>query len=406
VSVAEQAERSRARRADRFRARDVLRTISHLERCRQCGWTGCDEDGVTVKMSGTESTGRVAGFGGVATCGSVWACPVCVEKIQAKRRDELVKVCDVAAARGCTPVLVTLTLRHTRADPLVEVWDDLSKAWAAVNRSGPYRRGREAWGYVGHVRATEVLVGPNGWHVHAHALFVLDWHGGEEPDAAMTDEDAQRFGELLWRPWSRYLSRKPGRDPVRAAFDVRVGRGAVDRMGEYLVKAEFRTSWEGLAAEATMSAHKSGRKANRTPFQVLADIVERTAEITAPDGQTALTGRSDDAALLADLALWSEWERGSKGRRQLEWSRTTTERPGLRDWAGLGEEQTDEEAAAEELGGEAAVLLPRRTWAAVRRRAWEVLDVAERGGVEGLTAWLDAAELAWIDLTPHHEGVP
>jgi hypothetical protein len=63
---------------------------------------------------------------------------------------------------------------------------------------------------------------------------------------------------------------------------------------------------------------------------------------------------------------WWEWEKASKGRRQIAWSKW------LREWADLGREQTDEEIADKELTGNyVLLLLPKtlaRTPAAARPR--------------------------------------
>lgn len=80
---------------------------------------------------------------------------------------------------------------------------------------------------------------------------------------------------------------------------------------------------------------------------------------------------------MADLAVWEEWERASRGRRQLTWSRS------MRTLADLADERTDEENAAEEVGSAAdgLVLLPWDTWRAVRPAATHILDFTVIGGV-------------------------
>ena len=49
--------------------------------------------------------GRRAGFGGLVTCGSVWACPVCAAKVATKRAEDLAAVLDAvhawAGRRSC-----------------------------------------------------------------------------------------------------------------------------------------------------------------------------------------------------------------------------------------------------------------------------------------------------------------
>lgn len=359
------------------------RAVTTLPRVRSCGWDTVREGGPALRVS---PDGR-AGYAGVATCGSVWACPVCAEKVQQARRAELRDVMAEASRRGDTVLLVTLTMRHTRGDRLADLWDDLSGAWKAVQQSGTYRRRRDEFGLVGWVRAVEVTHGwTHGWHVHAHVVLVLR--------GKRTEAEAEAFAELLWSPWSRWLSRRPGRAPVREGFDWRIGRGAAARMGEYLAKATYgadvalaeayRESYEGLAAEATMSAHKHARGGNRTPFGVLAEML--ASGMTGPDGRRVL---APDAR---DLALWSEWEQASRGRRQLTWSGGVYD---LREYAGLGDERTDEDVAAEEPGGEDVLVLPLDTWRAVRGRAWELLDLAETRGVGAVVDYLDARGLDW-----------
>ncbi len=380
---AELDERRQVKRTERYEARQGLREWTSLDRLKPCGWTAVNDGGPVVRVTQNPLTGeRRAGFAGLATCGSVWACPVCSEKIQATRRAELLALITAASKRGCSVLLVTLTMRHTAGDSLKELWDTLSGAWSAVQRDGTYRRRRDSFGLVGWVRAVEATIGEHGWHLHIHALVILE--------GQVSQERAEVFGELLWAPWHRYLSKRKGREPVRDAFDVRVGKGALEELGEYLAKQTYdgddvdraelaevyRGSYEGLAAEVTLSSHKSGRgKSSRTPFEVLRD-----AQATG---------------LYEDCVRWLEWEKASKGRRQLTWSE------GLREWAQLEEELSDEAVADEEMGGDDVLALAPETWRAVRRHSWMILDMVENLGRDGLVAWLDARGLEWSVVRPH-----
>jgi hypothetical protein len=92
---------------------------------------------------------------------------------------------------------------------------------------------------------------------------------------------------------------------------------------------------------------------------------------------------------------------GSKrhhGRRQLTWSQ------GLREWARLGREATDEEIVEEDQHEEDALILPAETWEAVRDRVAELLDAAEVDGVDGATRWLSSGGLAWTQARPAPGG--
>ena len=97
---------------------------------------------------------------------------------------------------------------------------------------------------------------------------------------------------------------------------------------------------------------------------------------------------------VAERALWLEWERGSKGARQVGYSK------GLRQRFGQVEEvATDEEVAAEEMGTghDTLVWITPHGWArmvASPLRIPDLLSAAENGGLEGCKALLDA----WGDV--------
>ena len=73
---------------------------------------------------------------------------------------------------------------------------------------------------------------------------------------------------------------------------------------------------------------KLAKGKGRTPFQVLGAIVDAGGE----------AWQFED-----DLKLWRQWEKASRGRRQVAYSK------GLREWAGLRKAKEDEEIASETL---------------------------------------------------------
>jgi hypothetical protein len=284
---------------------------------------------------------------GLATCGSVWSCPVCSAKIAMRRAEDLADVMRVTLEHGCTASMVTLTMRHHDGQSLRDCWDALSKGWVAVTSGKQWRTDCAAHRLLGWVKADEVTRGRNGWHVHIHALLI--WDTGVRLD------DAQVVGERMWRRWTNALQRK-GFDSLRdsGGLDVRMASLSPevgDGLHEYFVK---------LSHEITGGQAKLARGGGRTPFQLLSDALA--------------TG---DAG---DLEDWSEWEKASRGRRQIAWSK------GLREWTGLGREQTDEEIAEEELAGEDVLFLLPASWHQLRHspdRVCELLEGAERGGFKG-----------------------
>ena len=312
-----------AARRDRHRARRILWAESSLERVRGCGYSGVSpEGGVGVKVTGTVSAGdRTAGFSGVATCGSVWACPVCSAKIAARRQQEIEQAITAWQAQGGRVVLVTLTMRHARGMRLKTLWDSLSYAWGRVTSGRGWKDDQAVYGVEGWCRVVEATHGENGWHVHVHALLFVspallgDWQG-------LGDRIFARWQDGLWRRSLDAVAAFGGLD-VREVT-ARDASGA--RLGEYFVKSLYRRGTPaGAAWEVAGGMGKAARGRNRTPFEYLRSVVE-DADADALD-------------------VWHEWEQESRNRRQLTWSQ------GFRDRVQLEIEQTDAEIAEQGSAG-------------------------------------------------------
>ncbi|WP_033314680.1 hypothetical protein, partial [Streptomyces iakyrus] len=96
---------------------------------------------------------------------------------------------------------------------------------------------------------------------------------------------------------------------------------------------------------------------------------------------------------MAVVPIWQEYEKGTHRRRAITWSR------GLRAQL-LGDEAelSDEEVAAEEVGGETWAVLPAESLRAIRRVPGlqaRILDAAENGGFIELVNLLTAYHLAY-----------
>lgn len=409
------------KRREKGRLRRVAADISGAEWLHDCGRKPVRKGG-TVGLRG--GAGAPAGFSGVDTCGSWSACPVCAAKIGASRADDLADVLAWAVRQGHTVAMLTLTARHNRGQSLAELWDGLSGAWrhlgkgwgseseaayakreaALVDAWIDYRAGirerrprsftprriglGERHGLLGYVRATEVTHGESGWHVHFHVVMVLDSkalpHGAEDRDDALDQMRAGIFG--LWQDGLSKARltvvdsvREVDGSIARVGADLRVMHGAKleNELARYLTKTTDAEAGHkaarGLAGEATLGQFKKGRQGNRSPFEILGSVVE--------------TGDADDAA------LWSEWVRVSRGRRQMVWSRA------LREMAGLAvQERTDEEIAAAEYGEVDVLVLPRTTWLDLRdsTRRYDLLDAMEKGGRERAMRTLDRWGLPYL----------
>lgn len=369
-------------RRDRYAARGLLWRESSLKRVRYCGRFAAG-DTVAVKVTQTADGAR-AGLGGVQSCGSVHACPVCSEKVNAGRQAELTAGINGWLAGGGAVLFGTLTLRHNRGHRLADLLDAISPAWnrttsgAGVAWNGSRRRNgdigdKARFGIAGVVRVVETKHGINGWHPHVHFLVFLD--AALSPRQVL-DLEARMFGR-----WESALV-KMGFSTIReVGIDLRPVT-AGDGLGDYFTKATYGTTAGGAAYEVTGSHSKREGKGGRTPFDLLRAVVE--------------VGDADA------LDLWHEYEAATKGRRQLTWSR------GLRDRLALGVEATDEELVeADDLAGETVAELGSGDYANVARagRLCDLLEAAERfhddGGVEVCRVLAEVRR--WAVLTPRRE---
>ena len=86
--------------------RDVLWHRSSLPRCRKCGRVP-----IASGVSMVDNAG-VAHYRGLATCGSIWACPVCSAKIRNARALEIAEAAGNWHRAGNTVLMVTFTVPH------------------------------------------------------------------------------------------------------------------------------------------------------------------------------------------------------------------------------------------------------------------------------------------------------
>lgn len=348
---------ARIAREGRFDAQRTLWQESSLNSVRHCGRSLSKHagDGQTVAVKMTDGK---AGFAGLQSCGSPWACPVCSGKIAAVRAADIQAAVAAWHERGGRVVFATFTMRHNSKEQLAELWDGLSHAWAKVTSGSSWERDSDKFGgqdvvrskkrqldgvkftvetpgkRINFIRAVEVTHGENGWHVHIHSLLFV--HGG------VTQGGATELGQAMFGRWRRALVNAGCQAPVeRYGVDAKIVPldGTVP-LGEYFAKAVYgqprKSSKSTVGFELAAGMGKFGRRENRTPFQILADIVA--------------LGDAED------LARWFVYEQSSKGRRQITWSH------GFRDLLGLAAEITDEDAANEDHGGDVVIKFLFTEW--------------------------------------------
>nr|CRY96465.1 hypothetical protein [uncultured prokaryote] len=280
-----------------------------------------------------------ASFRGVKVCGNVWGCPVCSARISQKRRLEANDALAWGRAVGAVPVMLTLTARHGRKDALADLLDRMKLAKQSWRTHRAYKR--IAGRILGSITATEMTHGTShGWHPHFHQILFIQ--AGDEAEALA-------LVAPLGDAWRASL-RGRGLDGAAAAFDAQ-GAGVA---GAYVAK------W-GAGEELTLTGSKKGRKAGRSPRELL-----------------RLAGDGDVSA----RRLWLEYFRATSGRRrhQLVWS------PGLKDAVGLND-ISDEEAATEQAEADEVEALAEwdgAGWRRIRPKRVRLLEAAERGGREAV----------------------
>ncbi|MFE6527203.1 protein rep [Streptomyces sp. NPDC057794] len=357
------------RRGTRFAQREALWSITSLDRVRKCGRTtnGNVGDGLAAVVV----NGSVAHWSGFCTCGSIWACPVCSAKIRATRADEIARAVAAHMTRdGGTAWMVTLTARHKKHHDLAPLFDAVANGWRKLMSgkawAGDKKRGqigeRDRLGVRGNIRSMEVTYGTrNGWHPHLHVVLLLESEDPLELAKAIVRWDK------TWRAWMKKAGFEPSQEHGVNWTKVTTPAEA----GEYIAKVQ-----EGkghLGNEMARGDMKSGRLGTLAPFELL-EYFRQTGD-------------------MAVVPIWQEYEKGTHRRRAITWSR------GLRAQL-LGDEAelSDEEVAAEEVGGETWAVLPAESLRAIRRVPGlqaRILDAAENGGFIELVNLLTAYHLAY-----------
>lgn len=337
------AQRTDGRRL-RYQLREVLRDVSLEKRVQKCGRCRVSEN-VTIRRGS-----HGAHYSGVMSCGAVWLCPVCASKIAARRNAEVTRALTrhLGDRQGGVAFL-TLTVPHDKGDGLAHSFATVNGGWRKVVGGRAWKALQRELGIAGCIRTSECTHGNNGWHPHMHVLLFTE--------RVLSDVELARLQSHAFAVWSAHVQRKGFRAPQRKCCPIeRVVNTAI---GDYATKF-------GAALELTHGMQKKGRSESRTPFQILADF--------------AAWGDEDD------LKLWREWERSSKGRKQLTWSR------GLKELSEV-EDLTDEQIAAEEVGGDDVAVIDADTWAlVVRLRDYPVrlLEAAEQpDGADAVRRMLD-----------------
>jgi hypothetical protein len=226
-----------------------------------------------------------------------------------------------AVRQGHPLGFVTLTMRHREGQALELLWNAARSGWKrAVSGRGwvAVEELVEGW-----VRVWEVSHGQNGWHVHVHCVCVLAKDAGAQ--------DLELVAGGLFERWSAGLVAAGLDAPLVKGQDwhLATGEDAAEQLADYLAKSvavvdQAHNVATGLGLELTHNrpGRTRGGLATRPVWSLLREARE--------------TG---------EIGRWREWERVSKGKRQVGWSNGLRER-----FAPEVEEVTDQAIVDEEHG--------------------------------------------------------
>ena len=387
AEVPEGADLQVLRRHVRFAQRELLWSESSLARVTTCGRTPVQDGGVMMK----KAAGDKAYYSGLASCGSIWACPVCSAKIRNRRAEDISKAAANWTDEGNSVVAAAFTVPHNKGHRLKDTFEAVASSFRKIQQGKKWQDLRAELGIMGQIRAVEGTYGDNGWHPHIHALFFCSKRRYVTSEETYVTEkgktrtrrtygyDAGEIDQAGLVKLTLHL-RKAWGDAIEAAgfdrpseihgVDVQLVASA-EEAGAYLAKTQ---DGKAVGNEVARGDMKEGRQGSRTPFQILDDF--------------RWTGND------ADLRLWHEWEQVTHGRRAIFWSDHLR---ALLLPEEDEEEATDDEIAAEEVGGEDVAMIDKITWKGITARpglACALLDRLESGGLDSVNELLGRHEFA------------
>lgn len=301
--------------------------------------------------------GAVASFRGVATCGSVWACPVCMRKIKSARAEEIKAL---VAHHGQQRVeMMTLTVRHSAGDDLPQLLQGITQSMRLLQQGRDWKNFQQEFGIFGLIRAFEITHGRHGWHPHHHVLIFLD--------RALSDDERRSLRDAMSARWHRVVLQSGLGEP-HAPDDAHGCVITPVRDSKYLSK---------LGLEMADLFTKEGRgEGSRTPMQIAYDVLR-------------YGGREED------VRLWRSYATAIKGKKFLNFTKAIQQ---MRKALGFRAEDA-EIAAAEEGEGppEVVASIPAAAWRVVcqvRGARERILTAAERDGAHGVELEIETCILA------------
>lgn len=360
-----QPEKRRNWKPNRYRNHEIKRNSASLglfeERTKHCGCKTIGK-GAILSIDTRHGNARSAG---VETCGSVWSCPVCRDKIMSERSNELTEIGENWKKEGGKIMLLTLTFPHKLKDDLEDLLGSSDKKTGlkgAVKRfrqSHYWKKMKEDIGYEADCRALENGHGENGYHPHIHMLI---YHR-----KGVRKQTLKSIKDGLYENWRDACINSGLEKPsYEHGIDIRKSNTT-----DYIAK------W-GMVQELTSPQMKKGKKQSLS-------IPEMEYMLLALPVQ-------DERSQRLQKLLYTYY-RVMKGSKLLTWGGQKKGEPSFKKRM-LGEdEKSDQEVATiqkEELQYLwAMVEIPSSQWQSMywRGHTADIKTVLERGGLSLLYKW-------------------
>lgn len=280
-------------------------TLGTESRVYSCGKVPANkfaiDGGLRPGVSMSES-GR-AGIHGVSSCGSAYTCPVCAIKIAEKKRQQIQKALKKHYEQGGTAVLVTWTFSHGPREQLTVMIKQFMKALSRMKGRRGFTKAVSEVGYQGQIRSLEVTYGENGWHPHAHEIWLFE--------GKPTFSELKQLEAALYELWAKVAVQCGlGKPSKKHGIDIR----ATTKSGADVV-AKYISKW---GHELTYHHTKKSGRGGRSPWQILGDLHETYKNYNHRE-------------YTRNKNLWQEYARAMHGRAQLFWSKGLKAKYGIDD---------------------------------------------------------------------------
>lgn len=379
---------SSAARSRRYLLQKTAAKLLPDERIKHCSRSVAPmAEFVTVRVNG--DTGK-AFYHNLQQCES-YACPLCAERRTLIDRRDLSIALAEAAKQGYFPLLVTMTLSHSRADKLDDIRAALAKAFDRVFSGSRWAKLKSEYQVKFKVKSWEVTCGKHGWHPHLHCLFFLE--------IELAGKWLEKFGDALRERWTDELRRLGHNASWAHGLDVRTADSDIaDYIAKFGKEPTSGGNW-GADSEMARSPVKRAHLDGLTPFELLAIAAGLNADDSRLRG---VLGADESKWPDRAAALYVEYFRAFKGKPRLYWGGT---------WDGLGMDAALESFLEQNPPQTAsifdAVMVDKSSWFNVAGR-WvdgklgadlraALLGVTEDKKPHVLVGWLAAhGVLAWV----------